>query len=385
MTKEKKKILFLVETLSGGGAEKILSIIVKNLDPERFDVTVCSILDYGIYVDEVKSVANYRFVLPDPSSLKNCFSKLWFKVRYKLIYSWLPANLSYRLFIPKGNDVEVAFVEGTSTRIISGSSNRSSKKIAWLHIDMVNNSYSLEAFKGDMCRMKRSYEKFDEIVGVSKVAASSLNKLLNTDFSTHVIYNPISENEIYSKSKENLEVPEKVEGVVRMCSVGRLVDQKAFDRLVRIAARLKREGRKFEIWILGIGVKFYELKKLIDELSVSEEVRLLGFQKNPYAYLSKTDLFVCSSIAEGYSTAVTEALILGIPVITTDCSGMKELLGEDNEYGVVTNNSEEDLYIAISKVFDDKYLAELRDKAVLRSRTFSLKSLMLPLEELLYS
>lgn len=382
---KRRKVLFLIESLSGGGAEKVLSTLVKNLDREKFDVTVCSIINCGAFIDDVKSNVKYYYILPDPYYLKCRLSKFWFKVRYKLIYSWLSSKLTYKIFVPKGNDVEVAFVEGTSTRIISGSTSKRAKKIAWIHIDMVSNDYSLEAFSRKKERMKRAYEKFDSIVGVSDVAASSLNGLLNSNFSTDVLYNPIASNEIVLKSRDNKDIPEKKDGVVRICSIGRLVDQKAFHRLVQIASKLKNDGRSFEIWILGIGIKYYELKKQIENLSLSNEVKLMGFQKNPYAFLSKVDVFVCSSIAEGYSTAVSEALILGIPVITTDCSGMKELLGENNEYGIVTKNTEDDLYEAVSKVFDDKFLAELKQKAKRRSSYFKLDSLMRPIEMLLNS
>ena len=79
----------------------------------------------------------------------------------------------------------------------------------------------------------------------------------------------------------------------------------------------------------------------------------MGYKENPYKYLAKCDLFVCSSYSEGFSTAVTEALILGIPVVTTYVSGMTELLG-DNEYGIITSNDEISLYEAIKLLINDE-------------------------------
>lgn len=81
-------------------------------------------------------------------------------------------------------------------------------------------------------------------------------------------------------------------------------------------------------------------------------ITLLGYQTNPYKYVSKCDLFVCASFAEGFSTAATEALIVGTPVCTVEVSGMKEMLGEHNEWGVVTENSEEALYQGIKDLLD---------------------------------
>lgn len=70
--------------------------------------------------------------------------------------------------------------------------------------------------------------------------------------------------------------------------------------------------------------------------------------------MKAADLFVCSSIHEGYSTAVTESLVVGTPVVTTLCSGMVELLGAHNEYGIITENDNESLYVAVKQIISDK-------------------------------
>ena len=88
--------------------------------------------------------------------------------------------------------------------------------------------------------------------------------------------------------------------------------------------------------------------------------------------MKKCDIFVCSSFSEGFSTAATEALILGKPVVTTLVSGMKEMLGENNEWGIVTKNDEDGLYEGIRRLLDDPaLLARYREKAALRGKTFS--------------
>lgn len=79
---------------------------------------------------------------------------------------------------------------------------------------------------------------------------------------------------------------------------------------------------------MGEGTDREKLEQYIKQHHLETCVRLSGFHTNPYPYLAKADLFVCSSRAEGYSTVITEALILGLPIITTRCAGMQELLGE---------------------------------------------------------
>ena len=125
-------------------------------------------------------------------------------------------------------------------------------------------------------------------------------------------------------------------------------------------------------------------REYIAKNNLENIVSLPGFTPNPYSIIKEHDLFVCSSRAEGYSTAVTEALILGLPVITTDCSGMRELLGENNEYGVVVQNDEESLYNGIKKFLENKsYLEFYTTKAIDRGKKFSLTSLMNEIEDIL--
>ena len=105
---------------------------------------------------------------------------------------------------------------------------------------------------------------------------------------------------------------------------------------------------------------------------MSDSYTFLGYQTNPYKYVARCDLFVCASTAEGFSTAATEALIVGTPVCTVDVSGMKEMLGENNEWGIVTENSEEALYRGIKSLLDHPArLAHYKERAAVRGKAFS--------------
>ena len=113
-------------------------------------------------------------------------------------------------------------------------------------------------------------------------------------------------------------------------------------------------------------------------------VTFLGYQTNPYKYVSKCDLFVCASHSEGFSTAATEALIVGTPVCTVEVSGMKEMLGENNEWGVVTENSEEALYQGIKRLLDNPAeLAHYKEKAAERGKNFSTEETVKAVEKML--
>ena len=172
------------------------------------------------------------------------------------------------------------------------------------------------------------------------------------DNKTEVQYNVLDENEIIEKSKENISEI-KVTTDFKMVTVGRLIPVKGYDRLLRCIKKLKDDGLNFQLWIIGDGDERVNLKNYIKNNKLDDYVKLLGFQDNPYKFIRQSDLFVCSSIAEGFSTVATEAIILEKPIITTDCSGMKELFGE-YKCGIITNNDDESLYKGLKEVLENK-------------------------------
>lgn len=105
-----------------------------------------------------------------------------------------------------------------------------------------------------------------------------------------------------------------------------------------------------------------KLEKLIMDNHLSDVVFLYGYKENPYPYIKSSDVFICSSYAEGFSTVVTEALILGVPTVTTDCAGMRELLG-DSHYGLIVKNSEEGLLEGITQMIDKKKCGKCMQKS----------------------
>lgn len=375
--------MFLIESLGGGGAEKVLSTLVEHIDKERFDVTVCPITDVGAYSAQIKKFVNVKAILPPFPATGSPLAKLMWRVKHRLVHKLLPLSVVYRLWVPKGNDVEVAFVEGLTTKLLSKASSRS-RKIAWVHIDLCNNHWTAPLYGSNEAEAD-AYHVFDKVVGVSKVVTESVNRLFGAELPTLTLYNPIDVDDILDKAAMvEQSVPPRRAGVVRLCSAGRLVPQKGFDRLLRIVKRLTDEGYRLELWLLGDGELRPEFETYVAANNLGDVVTLWGFKSNPYAYMAQCDLFVCSSVAEGYSTAVTEALILGLPVITTLCSGMDELLGANGEYGVITENSENALYDGLIALLDSQdSIAELAAKAKKRSGDFSIEKLVKPIEEFL--
>ena len=195
ISQDRRKVLFLVESLGGGGAEKVLSTLVKNIDKEKFDVTVCSVVNVGKYIKNVKDCVRYKYIVKDSSTLLG-------KIKYKLVYRVLPLKWVYDLFVPKNNDVEVAFVEGFSTLLLSYSRNRLSRKIAWVHCDMKNLHWTKMIYHSQE-EEASCYNRFDQICTVSETARQSFIEVFPS-VSTPIItvYNPVDREEIIHKAQE---------------------------------------------------------------------------------------------------------------------------------------------------------------------------------------
>lgn len=342
-----RKILFLIESLSGGGAEKVLTVLLKYFDYNRYELTVCPMVDTGIYCDEVKKyVTHYR---PVVSYQGNVFCRFLNKVKYKLIYSVLPLSVVYKWFIPKGNDVEIAFCEGFVTKLLS-EANSHSKKIAWVHIDLEKLPWTID--KGiykNVEEEKKAYSTFDKIVCVSKTVEQSFHERYGLNDRTCTIYNPIDVEDIREKAGERTQPSD---GVFRMISIGRLVPQKGYDRLLRVTKQLHDKGRNVYLLILGEGEERSSLEQYVSENKMHSYVALPGFDKNPYRHLVNSDLFVCSSRAEGFSLVIAEAMALGVPVLSTYCSGPNELL-QEGKYGMLVENMEDAIANGLEKAIED--------------------------------
>jgi glycosyltransferase involved in cell wall biosynthesis len=198
-----------------------------------------------------------------------------------------------------------------------------------------------------------------------------------------VVYNPIDSEAIFRQSQEPIDTDfPLLEGNPTLISVGRLVHQKGYERLLLIIKQLTDLGYNLTLNIIGEGTERPILEKKIKDLSLENQVRLLGFHKNPYPYIKASDIFVCSSYAEGFSTVITEALILGKAIVATNCSGIKEQLGECHEYGIVSENNNQSLFSKLKELISDpKLIEEYCRRAKKRGESFTLKTLLQPIEE----
>ena len=355
------KLLFYIDTtLSSGGAEKVLRTLVNHMDPSRFDITVLTAWpeDAGKYL--APHIHHH--------SLYPARSRFWRTIAR--IEAAL--GLTYRLRMAGDYDLEIAYLEFGPTKVLSSSTNRKAKKAAWVHC-------KLDKATDDPDSLRRKcaawYSRFDKVVCVSQDVRSSFVSLFGKADDAIVLHNVVDNGDICAKAAEPL--PDSLHK--RRCTiltVGRMYPEKGYDRLLRVHRHLLEEGLEHDLWILGDGPGRAELEAYCAAHHLEGSVYMPGFLPNPYPAFREADIIVCSSLYEGFSTVITEAMILGKSVVTTDCSGMAELLG-DNEYGIITENSEAGLYEGLKQMLSSE---ELRIRyctaAARRGQDFQLDALI---------
>ena len=367
----KKKILFLIHDLGHGGAEKVLVNLVNNMDRSKFDISVTVLFGGGI---------NEQFLAPDIR-----FRAVWKKAvpgNSRLMKLLSPERL-HKICVKERYDIEVSYLEGPSVRIISGCTIPETKLVSWIHIEQKTSQRAAESFRS-VYEAEECYNRFDRIICVSETVKQDFTRVLNIKKPVSVLYNTNESAKIMELSKEDVPEGKFSDETVNLIAVGKVLKSKGMDRLARIEKRLLDEGYKARMYILGAGPDKEEIERYLKDNDIVKEYIFLGYQTNPYKYVARADLFVCASLAEGFSTAATEALIVGTPVCTVEVSGMKEMLGKHNEYGLVTENTEEALYQGIKKLLDQpELLSYYKEQAIKRGKDFRMEETVKAVEEML--
>lgn len=388
-----KKLLFVVHTLQVGGAERVLINLLKNLDKEKYSITVLAIVNDGAYIKELEKIENieYKYIFNaffknSRNNKKSKFYKISRKIMdliwkiYILLLKYCSSML-YKMAIKEKYDVEIAFLEGKVSKFVANSNNTESKKIAWIHTD-INNVSGINPFK-NLEDEKNCYKKFDKIICVSEeVKVRFSNKTGITD-NIYVQVNPIDCKKILQNSNEEITKKLNYNGLV-LCTVGRLVKEKGYDRLLEVHKRLIDEQIIHTLWIIGDGEERSKLEDYININNLQETVNLVGYTNNPHKYVKKSDIFVCSSRIEGLSSALLEATVLEKVIITTNCPGIKEIFGEELQTAMVVKNDTEDLYEGIKEILTNSALRRKLSRNIKeRSHIFNIDNAIIEIEKIL--
>lgn len=366
-----KRILFVIHDLGHGGAEKVLVNLVNNLDRTKFNISVMALFGGGV---------NERFLKKD-INLIICHKKT-IRGNSRIMKLFSP-ELLFKHYIKEEYDIIVSYLEGPSARIVSGCNNPNTKLVSWIHCKMDTEKSISNGYRS-FAEAKKCYERFDNTVCVSRWVRDYFVKTLDFSGKIQVLYNTIETQDIMSKSEEEIDDCLFDKNTINICSVGKIDVNKGYDRLARIHKKLLDSNIKNKVYILGVGAEKSKIEEYLKENKLQNSFIFLGYKTNPYKYVKNCDLYVCSSFSEGFSTSVTEALIVGTPVVTTLCSGMYELLGENGEYGIVTENDEDALYEGIRHLTDHPDLLDhYKNKALERGKEFSTEKTVKAVENML--
>lgn len=363
-----KHILFLINNLGSGGAEKVLVNLVNHIDKDKYNITLRTLIDQGENKKTLSHSVTYESI----------YRKGFRGINYLHL---LPKKYIYNRIAYGKFDIIVVYLHGVLTKIVANAP-ASQKTVAYLHANMQNSPF-IKSFKSKG-KLQSCFKSYNAIVSVSKSVEESFKEVSGIDENLHVIYNTFDLEDIKAKALEKFEETSYPNQSISLCAVGTINKIKGFDRLIKVLGRIKREGSDFILNIIGDGPDKELLHKLIEEENLKSQVFLVGFKSNPYQYISKSDLFVSASHSEGFSSVVVESVILGVPVITTKTSGMMEILGENDEYGLIVENNEEALYNGLNELIQNKELLnEYKQKVKLRSSFFSTQKTVNDVEKLL--
>ncbi|NNU77315.1 glycosyltransferase [Clostridium estertheticum] len=365
-----KKVLIMMNNLAGGGAEKVLINLMDNFDYKNYTVDLFLLRKEGVYLENVNSnvtILNLFDIKIINNNLFGILRKIYIAlvVRFFIIFP----EVFYKLNIKKNYDVEIAYMEGQVTAILSGSLNKKSRKVAWVHTDLMKyKTFTLR-------KQKKIYKNYDSIVCVSEESKQSFLKLFE-DYSIKVtsIPNIIDIDEINKLANEKTNHIFKNNTII---VVGRLIESKRFDLIINAHRLLLDENINNELIIVGDGYKKNQLMELAKELKVDKSVLFKGFLKNPYPYMKNADIVVLCSDYEGLPTVLCEAIVMNKAIVTTNFTGVDSLLNFGQFGMVIEKNNYIALKDGLKRIFTNRKLKEDYElKCDQRKSIFDTKNVM---------
>ena len=347
-----KKLLFVINTLGYGGAERALLNLLGALDPAQYQISLFVLTGQGELIHELPAYvgilnADYNdcsvLTKAGRTHLLRCVLRagigkglLVKRARYLLknLYRMCREKriqadkLCWRILAegapaPEGEyDLAVAYLEGGATYYVADRV-RAKKKAAFVHIDYVQAGYG-KALDLDC------YQRMDHIFTVSnEVKEHFLEVYPSYENKVSVFPNLVDQKRVCRLAEEGKGFSDAFHGV-RILTVGRLTEQKRYDVAIDAMALLKKTSPVPVRWyVLGEGALREQLERQIQKLGLEKEFHLLGVKANPFPYYRECDLYVHATGYEGKSIAVQEAQILGKPILATDCSGNREQIEPD--------------------------------------------------------
>ena len=350
-SQKKIKILFRHRSMEMGGVEKVMLSIVNNLNPEKFEITVCLNLNQGELRNEFPPHIRKLYLAEG----KEDFSKniilqkiQLYQRKKKLEKLRKNPGIIDKQHLKEYFDIEIGMTYNDFESVLN-SSNKNSKKIGWFHSEI-----NVPGLKPLLPEILKQFPQFDVMVYCSQ-KIKDLMHIHHPDLHfprEKVIINAISIEEIKVKAAEKIEPFSEKPSFV---SVGRLHYRKGYHKLIEAHTKLIREGHDHQILIVGEGEHRQNLEKLIKENKVERTFILLGNKMNPYPYIKNADFFILPSESEAWPLVIAEALILQKPIIATDTGDVSMMIAPEKT-GILIPYKVEEMYYSMKRFLTDKPL-----------------------------
>lgn len=326
------KILFVISGFNNGGSisalKNVLDTINNNLD---CSIDVFAINSDGPNVKEITQRANLISRIPKGgASDKNVSESAGLARRIKRLMLNIGVDITPILFYllakkfeKQSYDIVVAFQEGLATQLVS--SIKTKCRVAWIHCD-----YGVYINNLKIGPQVNRYKKFNKVISVSEYTLSQYKKYVGLENGI-AIPNIIDGNIILEKSRRSVEDDLFPSGYFSIVSVGRIAPVKDFSVIPSIISKLKAKGLKRFVWYLIGGGDDQEYAKILREKQKykADELVLLGEKNNPYPYMVRANLYVCTSISEACPYVINESKILHVPIVTTNFGSADEFVAND--------------------------------------------------------
>ena len=350
-SQKKIKLLFRHRSMEMGGVEKVMLSIVNNLNPEKFEITVCLNLNQGELRNEFPPHIRKLYLAEG----KEDFSKniilqkiQLYQRKKKLEKLRKNPEIIDKQHLKEYFDIEIGMTYNDFESVLN-SSNKNSKKIGWFHSEI-----NVPGLKPLLPEILKQFPQFDVMVYCSQ-KIKDLMHIHHPELHfprEKVIINAISIEEIKVKAAEKIEAFSEKPSFV---SVGRLHYRKGYHKLIEAHTKLIREGHDHQILIVGEGEHRQNLEKLIKENKVERTFILLGNKMNPYPYIKNADFFILPSESEAWPLVIAEALILQKPIIATDTGDVSMMIAPEKT-GILIPYKVEEMYYSMKRFLTDKPL-----------------------------
>lgn len=365
------KVLFVLINMNIGGTEKALLNLLEVL-PTNYQVDILLLEKKGGFLNEIpkrikvlefehagkinvflkKSPHQVVFDLFKRRKIREGIYALVNYLKWKLIKDITITYKNFDKYVPhlkQKYDIAISYAgphDFISYYVVNKV--KATRKIQWIHFDV-------SKLGGDEKFGDKYYNYFSKILCVSHSSANSMRqKYPKLKERINVFENIILKNEITSLIDLGDSYSDDFKGV-RLCTLGRLSHEKGQFMIPLIVKRLKDLGYNFRWYCIGEGGLRKRIESEIERLDIKNELILLGLKKNPYRFLKDSDIYVQTSLHEGYGLTMREAKVINVPMVVTNVASASEII-EHGKTGVIVDINEDSLFKGVRKMLDEEQL-----------------------------